>query len=511
MDAVLLSAGVGSRFGALTEDKPKCLLKLMDKTIIEMQLDALFSLTYVDRVIVVVGFKADQIKESLKNYSDVSKVEFINNEDYRVTNNMYSLSLASHILKGREFISINGDVAIKSASLLKFSDRNESQFLFDSSRYSVDNMKVQTSQDGNLLSLSKNLGHEVSNGIAADVYKFSSDDSHNFFEEIHRLIQSDDRNQWLEVAIDKLCQEKKLDLKGIDIKGDLWFEIDNVSDLELAREIFASEIDLSGFEVFIFDLDGTLLLGSKVFDASLPLLKALIEANKKVYYVTNNSSYSDNGHKERLNGFSFPVAGDSVISSTKQTINYLLNEGYKKVFLLGTESASVDFLAANLSMKTRNPEIVVIANDTEITYDKLQISISHINNGIPYVVTHPDTSCPTEFGFMPDAGYWMELIKSLTGIPPLKVFGKPSVSMLDAIPRLTSDIKNNSKDLASKYVIVGDRLHFDIAMGLNSGISSILTLSGGTSELEFQNSNLKPLYVVNSVGDLLKASIDQST
>jgi len=510
MDAVLLSAGVGSRFGELTEDRPKCLLKLMNKTIVEMQLDALFSMTYVDRVIVVVGFKADQIKESLKNYSDISKVEFIYNEHYQVTNNMYSLSLASNILMGREFICINGDVAIKSASLSRFSSRNKSQFLFDSSRYSTDNMKVQTSHYGNLLTLSKNLSHEVSDGISADVYKFSSDDSQKFFDEIHRLIQSGERNLWTEIAINKLCTEKKLDLKGIDIKGDLWFEIDNVTDLELAREVFASEIDLSGFEVFIFDLDGTLLLGSKVFDASLPLLKQLIEADKKVYYVTNNSSYSDEDHKKRLNGFSFPVAGDSIISSIKQTINYLLNEGYKKVFLLGTESASVDFIAANLTMKTRNPEIVVISNDTEITYEKLQFSIAQINDGIPYVVTHPDTSCPTEFGFMPDAGCWMDLIKELTGISPLKVFGKPSLSMLDAIPRLNSDIKNNRKDLASRYVIVGDRLNFDIAMGLNSGISSILTLSGDTSELEFQNSKLEPQYVVNSVGDLLRPSIIQS-
>jgi choline kinase len=150
MDAVILAAGVGSRLKELTEKLPKCLIKVSSKSILEMQLDALFSIPEIETITIVVGYKYSEIQAFVDQFAHRKRIQFIINHDFATTNNMYSLSLTSNKLKGKEFILCNGDVAFKSQTVARFSKESMSEILYEENSYREDNMKVLFDEFGNL-------------------------------------------------------------------------------------------------------------------------------------------------------------------------------------------------------------------------------------------------------------------------------------------------------------------------------------------------------------------------
>ena len=108
MQAVILAAGQGTRLKPLTDDLPKCLLDVGGKTIIFRQINALWSLGIKD-IIVVVGYKADLVKEHIAKECPYAQIIFVTNEDYATTNNIHSLALAMPYILS-QYILLCGDV-----------------------------------------------------------------------------------------------------------------------------------------------------------------------------------------------------------------------------------------------------------------------------------------------------------------------------------------------------------------------------------------------------------------
>ena len=173
-----------------------------------------------------------------------------------------------------------------------------------------------------------------------------------------------------------------------------------------------------------------------------------------------------------------------------------------EVLFLGTESASLDFKEFGINFDSNNPMVIVLGNDTEITYKKLERVLTHVYRGVPYLLTHSDLSRPTLNGQMPDVGVWSSIVQELTGVLPLRIFGKPDPTILTKLPVGSEDPFASTLNHQNS-VIIGDRVDTDIKLGLNAGISTILVLSGATSEETFQTHQVSPTFVINSVKDLL--------
>ena len=134
--------------------------------------------------------------------------------------------------------------------------------------------------------------------------------------------------------------------------------------------------------------------------------------------------------------------------------------------------------------------------DTELTFQKLH-DVSYLlltNPDLPYVASNPDLVCPTEFGSVPDCGSVCQMIFNATGKRPV-VIGKPEPLM----PQLAMDRLGVA---AEKTCVIGDRIYTDIKSGLNAGITSILVMSGETTEQILRESPDKPHYVFADVGEL---------
>lgn len=502
MNAVILAAGVGSRFGDVTRNVAKCMLTIGTKSILEMQLESLFAIQEVEKVIIVVGHQNEDVSRYLLKSKFADRVELIVNQDYSTTNNMYSLFLASNYARGQRFLLCNGDVALTPKSVLRFSNLNRSEILTDTKKFTIDNMKVIFNSNDVLQDISKSIIDADSHGLSLDVYKFSDQDSEVLFQFIEKEVLEGRKNSWTEIALSDLSRKELIKMNKVDIEDDPWFEIDNQDDIRSARDLFLKKDDFYKFKFYFFDLDGTLLIDNQPIHGSIELVNDLQRLGKLVFFLTNNSGYTNVQHATRLTSKGFNANPNQVISSLGQTINHLLKSKIFEIFFVGTHSASQDILDSGIECNSTQPQVVVIGNDTELTFEKFQQALEMIHGGVPYILTHADYSRPTVWGPLPDVGAWASIISELSGRAPIHIFGKPDpgILMAGSIDFMSNILIELSIENA---VMIGDRLNTDVRLGVNANIYTVLTLSGSTSEKIFQESLLKPNLVVNSVKDLL--------
>ncbi|MBY8988170.1 MAG: HAD-IIA family hydrolase [Candidatus Lokiarchaeota archaeon] len=248
-------------------------------------------------------------------------------------------------------------------------------------------------------------------------------------------------------------------------------------------------------KVYFFDLDGTIYLGNQLFRGAIELVEILNEAEIPFFFLSNNSSKSTSDYIKKLNDLKLNVTPKNLILSQHPTIDYLKSENYKKIFLLGTESLKREFQQEGFILTDNNPDIVVLAFDQELTYERLVKTSYMIQEGLPYIATHLDDRCPTETGYIPDAGGIAALLFKATEKMP-RVFGKPNKEMLLFKLR---ELEIKPKDA----IMFGDRLYTDIKMGIDAGVTTCCVLSGETSlEMIERSETNKPDYVIDGIWDI---------
>lgn len=256
---------------------------------------------------------------------------------------------------------------------------------------------------------------------------------------------------------------------------------------------------LQNIETFLLDLDGTFYLGSQLFPWSIPFVELMEKQGKRFVFVTNNSSQNGKYYVNKLRKLGVNITEEQVFTAGQATIFYLKKYNYpKKLYLVGTPALEEEFTEAGFILTKDDPETVVLGFDMTLTYEKLEIACSLIRKGIPFIATHPDFNCPTPHGPIPDCGAMIALITASTGVKP-KIIGKPYPEMVEALRA-----KYGLED-PHTVAMVGDRLYTDIAMGVAAGINSILVLSGEATLEDLENSEIKPDFVLENLGEIVKA------
>lgn len=258
--------------------------------------------------------------------------------------------------------------------------------------------------------------------------------------------------------------------------------------------------DIHAINFFLFDMDGTLYLGDRLFDFTVPLLTFLRESGKKYLFMTNNSSKSVEDYVKKLAKLGIPAVRDDFITSSQATAYYLNREHRAdKIYVAGTASLKKEFADAGFHITdvyADDVTCVVSGFDTELTFQKLEDLSRLLLRDIPYIATNPDLVCPTEFGYVPDCGSVSEMIYNATGRRP-KFIGKPSPLM----PELAMEKWGYQKE---ETLVVGDRIYTDIKSGLNAGIAAALVMSGETTPEILQASADKPTVVYKDCGEMLR-------
>lgn len=250
-------------------------------------------------------------------------------------------------------------------------------------------------------------------------------------------------------------------------------------------------INILGKKAYFFDLDGTIYLGNRLFEGVHPILDWLKDSSKYFYFLSNNSSRSTSQYLAKLNKLGLDIKEHNIILSQHPTIKYLEKEGYKKIFLMGNQSLKEEFKQHGFIITEEEPEILVLAFDQEFTYDRLVKASYLLQEGIPYIATHPDNRCPTERGYIPDAGGTAALLERATGRLP-RVFGKPNKDMI--LFKL-DEIGVEPQDA----IMFGDRLYTDIRMGKEANVTTCCVLSGETKINDIEQSEFQPDYIIEGI------------
>ncbi|MDP4152451.1 MAG: HAD-IIA family hydrolase [Bacillota bacterium] len=262
--------------------------------------------------------------------------------------------------------------------------------------------------------------------------------------------------------------------------------------------------DLNKFSTlrfFMLDMDGTIYLGDELLPGAMEFLNQVKKQGKKYIFLTNNSSRNKKTYVEKLNRLGIKATTEDVFTSGDATIIYLKRQKKNpSVYLLGTPDLEESFEKEGIKLvkgRGGKPDFVVLGFDQTLTYEKIWVACDYLREGVPFVATHPDFNCPLPGDkFMPDTGAMIEMFKAATGVAPL-VIGKPTKGMVDSV----IDKYGVKRE---EIAMVGDRLYTDIAIGANAGISSILVLSGETSEKEYNEQNkFKASFVFGGVGDMV--------
>ena len=237
MKAIILSAGQGSRLGHLTTDRPKCLIDFGGRTLLDRQLDTLAA-NGVDEVVVVTGFRDDQVEAAIARRAGGPSIRTIYNPFYKVADNLGSLYIARHELSG-DCLVWNGDTLVSNALMARVVANRRQGICVTIDRkpsYDDDDMKVVTDAQGRLHAIGKRLPMGNVNAESIGLLAFRDGGAEQFSQAIDRAIRTAEGTTiWYLRVIHQIAQ--KADVWTLDIQGEEWGEVDFPPDVEAARAL----------------------------------------------------------------------------------------------------------------------------------------------------------------------------------------------------------------------------------------------------------------------------------
>lgn len=238
--------------------------------------------------------------------------------------------------------------------------------------------------------------------------------------------------------------------------------------------------ELEELEAFLLDMDGVIYVGESPLEGSKKAIKSLRGKEKKLAFLTNNSSQTREDYKQKLSGLGLDVDKLEIMTSAHATTLYLSEQAEGgTVYVLGEEGLKIELRNAGFEVlsgeRAEEASFVVAGMDRNLTYDKIWNGLSALLSGAEFIATNPDPTYPTEKGLAPGAGASIGALSASAERDPSMIIGKPFPYMIDA----SLDMLDVSPE---ETAIVGDRIDMDIQAGKKAGLTTILVLTGVDSE-----------------------------
>jgi len=239
--AVIPAAGTGNRLRPATSNKPKCLIEINGRPLLQYTIDALESNGYT-RLILVTGYRAEMIEEFIGNYTGPLTIETIHNGLFDSTNNIYSIHLAIERLDSA-FTLIESDLIFEPDALEPLKQPDTAAL----DRYDP-SMHQGTTVTVSARGLVKTLNIGASSGIytgnlykTVNIWSFSRETTALLLNEIRSMTERNQTNCFYEVAIKNLINTRQLKINRVDFSAFWWDEIDTRQDLDRVISTLAAQ------------------------------------------------------------------------------------------------------------------------------------------------------------------------------------------------------------------------------------------------------------------------------
>lgn len=247
MQAIFLAAGMGRRLKELTSNATKCMVEVNGQTMIERSLHNLESLKCVDKIIFVIGYEGDKLREYVDSLGIDIPIEYIRNDIYDKTNNIYSLYLAKDKLMEDDTLLLESDLVYEEAVIRKLVENPyPSLVLVDKFESWMDGTCIKIDNDNNIISFLDKKRFDFSETgeyyKTVNLYKFSKDFSiKHYVPFLEAYCKALGHNEYYEQVLKVITFLDNPEIKACKLNGEKWYEIDDVQDLDIAETIFASK------------------------------------------------------------------------------------------------------------------------------------------------------------------------------------------------------------------------------------------------------------------------------
>ena len=241
MIAVILAAGMARRLRPLTDTRPKCLLQVGSRTLLQRTVDALVA-EGISELVVVTGYRADMIRSFLTSHYPQLTIHFIDNPDYEHNNNIFSLWLARPVVDGRDFLLLDSDILFDpqvSGCMLR---QPTTALALNRHELGEEEIKVIADADGWVTEISKTCSIADAIGESVGIEKIQADYSAALFAELQLMIQGEGLNNvFYERAFERLIPQGHC-FRVVDTTAFFSIELDTVDDFNRAKELIPPSI-----------------------------------------------------------------------------------------------------------------------------------------------------------------------------------------------------------------------------------------------------------------------------
>jgi NagD protein len=246
---------------------------------------------------------------------------------------------------------------------------------------------------------------------------------------------------------------------------------------------------------YLIDMDGVLISGHSIIPGAGRFIEKLKARGAKYLVLTNTPTYTPRDLAHRLQTMGLDISAERVFTSALATANFLQSQRPNgTAFVVGESGLTEAIHSIGYVITERRPDYVVLGEASGYTLEALTRAVRLIEGGARFIATNPDASGPGEGGTVPACGAVAALIEKATGINALFV-GKPNPLMMRMALNYLGVHSENT-------VMVGDRMDTDVIAGVQSGLETILVLSGVTRRSVVARYPYRPSRIVDSVADI---------
>ena len=249
---------------------------------------------------------------------------------------------------------------------------------------------------------------------------------------------------------------------------------------------------MDGVQNYLIDMDGVILRGSTLIPGAADFIQRLRDKSIPFLIFTNNSQYTPRDLQMRLQHMGLHIAAEEIFTSALATAQFLHSQRPGgRAYAIGESGLTTALHDIGYILTDQNPEYVVLGETTIYSFQRITQAIRFINEGARLIATNPDVMGPGEGGIVPATGAVAALISSATGVKAYFV-GKPNPLMMRTALRTINAHSENS-------AIIGDRMDTDIIAGTESGLRTILVLTGVTAREQVDRYPYRPTWVRESI------------
>ena len=241
MIGVILAAGMAKRLRPLTDERPKCLLTVGERTLLQRTVDGLIDAGFTE-LVVVTGYRQQMIRVFLTEHYPSLTIHFIDNPDYAHNNNIFSLWLTRPYTEGKDFLLLDSDILFDPNIIPAVLKSEGSALAVNRHELGEEEIKVIVDNTKHVVEISKVCSISDAMGESVGIEKMTADYSAALFKELRQMIEDEGLiDIFYERAFERLIPQGHT-FSVVDTTEFFSIELDTVEDFENAKKLIPASL-----------------------------------------------------------------------------------------------------------------------------------------------------------------------------------------------------------------------------------------------------------------------------